>query len=194
MVAADVQEFIVSAEAVETYQFKLANPPEYIGHLLAFSLGDETLDADFPVTDPESPDDKKKVCGLLTATRWDTEVGGVITLTARGTPPNCAKLLRASAQKNQGTNAKFKIAWYMYDEPENNYFKYFHTNDEDIEAFVANGYTLYVSQNSLRDLGQITNKEFSLGMIGSDKKDQDLHYAPSASDKIAQEFSRQKGA
>jgi len=192
--SADTQDFVVNAEPCDTYKFNLGEPPEYIGHLLAFSLGDETLDADFPVTDPESPDDAKKVCAVLGLTRWNREVGGVLVLSGRTTVANRAKLARASAQKNQGTKTKFKMVWYMYDEPKNNYFKYFHTNDEDIEGVVAKGNSLYLSSNTMSDLTQVRNHEFSLGMIGSDGKNQDMHYAPSASDKIAQEFSREKGA
>lgn len=186
------QELVIEASPFETYKFNLGKPPEYIGHLLKFSIGDETLKEDFPVTDPENPDQGKKVCGILTLTRWDREVGGVLTIAGRVTADNRAKLARSDAQKNQGTKAKFNIVWYMYDEPENNYFKYFHTNEQEIEALVAENYDLWISPKTMTDLTQVRNSEFSLGMIGSDKKDQDLHYAPSASDKIAQEFSRAK--
>ena len=189
---AESQELLIEADPFQTYKFNLGNPPEYIGHLLEFSLGDETLEADFPVTDPESPDDAKKVCGLLTLTRWDCEVGGILSITGRVTAKNRAKLARASAQKNQGTKTKFVFSWYMYDEPENNYFKYFHTNDEEIESVVAKGYNLWISPTTMADLTQVRNSEFSLGMIGADSKDQDLHYAPSPSDKIAREYSRAK--
>lgn len=189
----DVQALNVEAAASETYKFNLGNPPEYIGHLLKFSLGDESLEADFPVTDPESPDDAKKVCALLTVSRWDREVGGVLYLGGRVTSANRSKLARSNAQKNQGTKCKFDLVWYMYDEPSNSYFKYFHTNDQEIEAVVAKGYSLYIAPNTSTDLTQVRNSEFSIGVIGSDSKDQDLHYAPSSTDKLAIQYSRQKG-
>ena len=49
----------LTANPASTYNFNMGNPPQFIGHLVKFSVGDETLEADIPVTDPERPGGSK---------------------------------------------------------------------------------------------------------------------------------------
>jgi len=189
------QELVIEGSALHAYQFENC-VPDFVGHLLAFSVGDETLDVDLPVVNPEEPDGSNtiKVCSILTLTRWNNKTGGGLHLTGRVSANNQPKLLRAALQAKQGTSTKFKFIWAKYDEPANNYFKFFHTNDEEIEGEVDKANPIWVAQQPSHDLTQVRNYEFSIGIIGSDKKDQNLHLAPASTDKEVVAYSRERKA
>lgn len=189
------QDYAIEAIPSQTYEFE-NGVPDYVGLLLAFSVGDETLDVDIPVVNPEEPDSSKtiKVCAILTQLTWNLKVGKTLYLQGRVSSNNRAKLLRSNIQEKQGTKTKFKFVWAQYHEPGNNYFKHFHTNDEEIEGEIDKAAPIWIASKPATDITQFRNFDFSLGIKGVDTKDQNLHIAATPTDKDVIAYSRVRQA
>lgn len=191
---AEVQ-YDLEADPRQTYEFE-NGVPDYVGHLLAFSVGDETLDVDIEVIDPEAPDQSSpiKVCSLLTQVSWNKLPGQTLMLYGRVSSPNRAKLLRSTIQAKQGTRVKFNFVWDQYNEPDNNYFKHFHTNGEEIEGEIDKNSPLWVATRPSSDITDFRNYDFSLGIKAVDTKTQVLHVAATPTDKDVLTFGKERKA
>lgn len=190
----DFTPVVIEGNAPSTYQFKPGKNTNFIGHLLELSLGDEKLEADIQLVNPESPDDSKSeaVVGILTYTGWDGAEGKPLEIAGRLSSKNKAKLATANMQSKQSRKIKCKFLWTQYDDEEGQpYFKHFYPQDAALEGELVT--SPKISSTPAFDLTQVRNYEFNLSFIG-DAKDQVLCFCAAANAVIAKYFSRRQGA
>lgn len=144
-----------------------------IGHMVSLSIGGEALERDFNFVDPLHPAEKTKLSGILTFTQWNKREGGILVMEGRISNANQGMYQSAVDARDKGAKVKIKFNWYYYDSKKG-YYKKFHTDDKEIEGEISTEAPSYVDPDFATEYKQILNHRFSLLIVGSDEKDQNL--------------------
>ena len=165
-----------------------------VGHLISMTVGSQEVSADFHVLDPMNPkaDSKVDCCGLITFAQWNKKPGGLLVLEGRICEGGYGII--QGALDNVEEEAKIKLKFNLYKYHSKGYYKGFHTDEQEIEGFIfTDGYN-NVDDQAATDYKLVPNHCFSLAIIGSDEKDQDLHVAYGPDQKFVLKFGQKAGA
>lgn len=185
-------EMILRSQVDDIANFKSENRRP-IGHMVSLSIGGEALDADFNFVDPMSPTGKTKLSGVLTYTQWNKREGGILVMEGRISNGNQGKFQSAIDARDKDAKVKIKFNWYYYDSKKG-YYKRFHTDDQEIEGEISTEAPSYVDAEFADEYKQILNHRFTLVVVGSDEKDQNLCVGYSPDLKVDLGFGQQAGA
>lgn len=185
-------EMILRASVDDIANFKSENRRP-IGHMVSLSVGGEALDADFNFVDPMNPTGKTKLSGVLTFTQWNKREGGILVMEGRISNANQGKFQSAIDARDKDAKVKIKFNWYYYDSKKG-YYKRFHTDDQEIEGEISTEAPSYVDAEFADEYKQILNHRFTIVIVGSDEKDQNLCVGYSPDLKVDLGFGQTVGA
>ena len=180
-------------QLVDITDFKLKDM-KTVGHLNSITVGSQEISTDFHVLDPMNPkaDSKVDCAGLITFAQWNKKPGGIMVIEGRICEGGYGIL--QGALDNVEEEAQIKLKFNIYKYHSKGYYKGFHTDEQEIEGFIsADGYN-NVEDQPATDYKLIPNHQFTLAIIGSDEKDQDLHVAYGPDQKFVLKYGQKAGA
>lgn len=183
-------------DAEKGFNFNINNRA-ILGYIekLKFSASGKTLDADVPVSDPESPDSKIKVVAVLDHIKWEGGPTDPIEFEGRLSPKNRGSLLECLASLTGGSDVEASWVIKAYDHPEKKYFQRFHTDGKEIKLVLTEGAQVVVNEIPDPFVKQPVNYRFKLSLTPkSEGGDQTLCVATSASQKFTTQVGISVGA
>lgn len=167
-----------------------------VGHIISCSIGDEDLESDMKIQDPENSGEKVSVFGVVSAIYWNGGYADPIQFSCQVSNPNkvkLAQLMHASTLGNTGVKFKFNI--YDYDPDAKVYYKCFHTDDNDLEGLIQKtGGQLSIAIDTDQNMEVVSPKNFtfSLGVMPEDKE-QDVTHAYSSDSPVTIQWGVEVG-
>lgn len=167
-----------------------------VGHIISCSIGDEDLESDMKVQDPENSGEKVSVFGVVSAIYWNGGYADPIQFSCQVSNPNkvkLAQLMHASTLGNTGVKFKFNI--YDYDPDAKVYYKCFHTDDNDLDGLIQKtGGQLSIAIDTDQNMEVVSPKNFtfSLGVMPEDKE-QDVTHAYSSDSPVTIQWGVEVG-
>lgn len=142
-----------------------------IGHLvkLSFPASDRELVADTAVFDPENPERKLNVAGVIEEMTWDGDANDPISICFCLSPQNKALFQEALTLMPRKTEVEAEWVVYDYDYQTGKYFKRFYTEKKPLKFFITENHTIYFREDPDRDTTNPVN--FRMGMDLTPRKD-----------------------
>jgi hypothetical protein len=167
-----------------------------IGHIISLTIGENELESDIKVQDPESKEDKVSVFGVVSGLYWDGGPADPIQFSCQVSNPNkvtIAQLLMGASLGNTGVKFKFNI--YDYDPDAKVYYKCFHTDDNDLEGLIQKSggqLSIAIGMDQNTEVVSPKNFTFTLGIMPEDKE-QDVTHAYSSESPVSIQWGVEVG-
>lgn len=168
-----------------------------VGHIISCSIGDEELESDMKVQDPEnSGGDKVAVFGVVSGIYWGGGYADPIQFSCQVSNPNkvkIAQLLQGASMTNTGIKFKFNI--YDYDPDAKVYYKCFHTDDNELEGLIqktGGNLNINIEMDQNTEVVSPKNFSFNLGVMPEDKE-QELTHAYSSDSPVSLQWGVEVG-
>jgi hypothetical protein len=192
----NMAELNYSCDVSQAYNF--SNDVQIkVGHIVSCTIGDEELESDMKVQDPEDTGGEKiSVFGVVSAMYWGGGYADPIQFSCQVSNPNkvkLAQLLQGATLSNTGVKFKFNI--YDYDFDAKVYYKCFHTDDNELEGLIQkSGGQLSIAIDMDQNMQVVSPKNFSfsLGVMPEDKE-QELTLAFSSDSPVALQWGVEVG-
>jgi hypothetical protein len=150
-----------------------------IGHVLTLSFPEihKELKSDISAANPENPQTKFSIVGVIECIRWEGNAGDSIEIHGRFSANNKAVIQEAFCLAECPT---IEMSWIVYDfdYDEKKYFKRFYTVKQPLKLSVAQGNSLSIDEEYDLNLQIPINFRVRFSLTPDDKdKDQKLGYA-----------------
>lgn len=163
-----------------------------IGVLNSLTIGEQSYDADFQVTDPENPSGTLNVVGVLSNIYYELGYDDPIQFSAQVSTANKNLLSTLVHTSLTNTSVEFEFTVYAYDPEPKVYYKAFHSNDTVLHGMILNdGGELEIEMGSEQNMevADPINFTFDLGVSPEDFEAQLVYIAMA----VGMEIPRQWG-
>jgi hypothetical protein len=177
-------------DAVGAYNF-VKNERKTIGHLLKvkFSNSGKELVADTDVQDPMNEENLVTVVGVFdNDLGWEGSPDDALLANFRLSLKNKAIMQRELSALNGGAEIELSFVVYEYGENEQ-YFKHFHTKEEEIKCVLTKNTKVFVSPRPATDVKGNVTYQVNCSLSGKSKgKEQVFHIAYSHDEPFTRRF------
>ncbi|MEN6330948.1 MAG: hypothetical protein ABFD57_03050 [Smithella sp.] len=139
-----------------------------VGHLLTCKIGDQKLEADITVTDPEDNKKDVSVVGVMTNISWAGGYAQPIIVDCQVSNKNKVSIYDLTLKSLSNTNLTFAFNIYNYDPADKKYFKCFHTDGKDLNALVLKSggdLVIRIATDASSEVESPKNFSFTLGAM-----------------------------
>ena len=177
--------FYCSAE--QGFNFK-KDEQVVVGHLLTCKVGDQKLEADLEVTDPEDNTKNVSVVGVMTSISWAGGYAQPIMLDCQVSNKNKVSLASLTMKTLSSTNLNLAFNIYNYDPAAKKYFKAFHTDGKDLNALIlksGGSLAIQIATEASSEVESPKNFSFGLGAMPMEQsQEQQVFLATSVTNKL----------
>lgn len=162
-----------------------------IGHINKMKISDQELSSDLKVTDPENVGEYVKVFGLASNIYWGGGYADPVMLSCQVTVDNKNVLSTMVHKTLSNTDVEFEFTIYDYDPKEKKYYKCFHCNATPLDGLVQKSggeLNMAIASDQSTEVMSPKNHTFTLGVMPSSVKQQEIHLAVSTTDKFVKQF------
>lgn len=144
-----------------------------IGHItgLKFAKGD-AVEADIEVPDPENTESSVPVLGPIDNIVWGGDPTDPVVVQFRVSQANKAKLQNGLNAAKGGSEISLKFNVYEYSDEADCFFKYFHTDEKDINCEITPDTDAFVAHKADDSVTSQKNYLVSLSLTGLSAGDQ----------------------
>ena len=167
-----------------------------VGYITKLSIGKKTLNPDISVAKIDDPSGDQTVVGVLMNCNWDGNPSGPLGFFGVLSDKNKKEIKLLTAESLVDRTVKVEFECWAYDSEKRNYFKAFHSNDQQIdgELVLAGGAAgtvdLWVEELPIPDVPQPALYQCGFSLT-PDPKEQQLHYAVDTGAKIVRAYGVQ---
>lgn len=159
-----------------------------VGHLVACKIGDQKLEADIDVTDPEDNKKDVTVVGVMTNISWAGGYAQPILIDCQVSNKNKVSIANLTMKSLSNTNLTLKFNIYNYDPADKKYFKCFHTDNKDLNALILKSggdLVIRIAMDASSEVESPKNFSFTIGgMPAEQSSEQQLFVATSVKNKL----------
>jgi len=167
-----------------------------VGFVNSLKIGNETLTADFHVTDPENVANTIRVFGVLLNIYWEGAYADPIQFSAQVSTENRGTLATMIHTGIDNPEVSFEFTVYDYDPKDKKYYKAFHTNDTALNGLISGGgggeLAMNIDTMPSTEVVIPQNFTFSLVVMPTDEQ-QEIHISVSASEKFVKQWGMEVG-
>jgi hypothetical protein len=164
-----------------------------VGYITKLSIGKKTLNPDVSVAKIDDPSAKQDVVGIMMNCNWDGNPSGPLAFYTVISDKNKKEIKLLTAENLVDRSVKVEFECWAYDQEKRNYFKGFHSNDDEIEGELVLGgggsgsIDLWVEETQIAEVPQPALYQCGFS-ITPDTKEQKLHYAVDTGAKIVRAY------
>jgi len=161
-----------------------------VGHIVSCKVGNDQLDADLNLSNPEDQAKLVKVFGIVSYIGWNGGYADPIQFSCQVSTANKNKIATLTHKSLANTEVLFKFNVYDYDPKEKKYYKCFHSNDAELKGLVLKSGGELVMQIDMDQSTEVLsprNYAFNLGVMPQDVN-MEVHMAVSVSDKFVKKW------